>query len=90
MLLKPCLNLAFFLQTASLNSSLCRPGEYVDIRVNVTPVSPVSVYWRANKTVNWTRAPILCSAIGQHDIYVMSENGVSVSSSECFEVLTGK
>ena len=82
--------LFFHPQTTTLNSTICRVGEFVNVLVNVVPVSQVSVYWRINKTDNWTQAPIECKAVGEIDVYVMAENGISVSSSECFELITGK
>ena len=73
-----------------MNSTICRVGEFLNVLVNVVPVSQVSVYWRVNKTENWTQAPIECKAVGEIDVYVMAENGISVSSSECFELITGR
>lgn len=82
-------NLVFFFQTFALSSTICRLGEYVNISVDVVPASHVTAYWRFNKTANWTQAPIECTELGKNDLYVMAENGVSVSSSECFDHITG-
>ncbi|KAJ7360535.1 hypothetical protein OS493_015639 [Desmophyllum pertusum] len=45
---------------------------------------PFTVFWRLNKTTNWTQGPLECKPLGVKDLYVMVENGVSVLSSECF------
>ena len=78
------------LQTTSLNSTICKIGDYVDISVQVIPPQDqVIIFWRLNKTQNWTVSPIECSMPGKKDVYVMAENAISVLTSECFEILSG-
>ena len=83
--------LSFSLQTASLNSTLCRISEHLDLTVTVSPVSPVTGHWRFNKTDNWTKGSVECSKeIGEKQLFVLAENGISVSITECLPKIKGK
>lgn len=71
--------------TSSVSSTLCRRGQTLNVSVQVLPETQYTVFWRLNRTMNWTQGPIECKQLGTNDVYVMVENGVSVLSSECFD-----
>ncbi|XP_022779645.1 uncharacterized protein LOC111321123 [Stylophora pistillata] len=70
--------------TTNVSSTLCKIGQKLNISVEVFPDTPVTVYWRWNKTDNWTTGPLECKELGWHDLHVMVENAISVVSSECY------
>ncbi|XP_068694084.1 polycystin-1-like protein 2 [Montipora foliosa] len=75
--------------TVSLNSTFCKVGDYLEgITVTVFPVSPLSWYWRTNTTHNWTKSPFKCSEVGENDLFVMAENGISISGNACLQMIT--
>lgn len=69
--------------TSFVSSTLCRRGQSLNISVQVLPETQYTVFWRLNRTTNWTQGPIKCKQLGNNDVYVMVENGISVLSSEC-------